>query len=116
MIAHEIPMEEMFVLVSRALLKRGEKVSIKILHVALEAEYDLTGISVDLSRKTGVLIRQSRKKSDKNHYESRLRQETMLSVAAEIRGDEDDRNILLYDEGAGISGTKGYDERPKLSN
>ena len=89
--------------------------SIKILHVAQEAEYDLTGIHVDLSRKTGVLIRQSRKKSDKNHYESRLRQETMLSVAVEIRGDEDDRNILLYDEGAGISGTKGYDERPKLS-
>lgn len=55
------------------------------------------------------------KKSDKNYYESRLWQETMLAVAAEIRGDEDDRNILLYDEGAGISGTKGYDERPKLS-
>jgi DNA invertase Pin-like site-specific DNA recombinase/predicted nucleic acid-binding OB-fold protein len=90
-------------------------VSIKILHVAQETEYDLTGVSVDLSRKTGVLIRQSRKKSDKNHYESRLRQETMLTVAVAIRGDEDDTNILLYDEGAGISGTKGYDERPKLS-
>ncbi|BCL81112.1 recombinase family protein [Ktedonobacteria bacterium brp13] len=37
----------------------------------------------------------------------------MISVAMMIRGDEDD--IVLYDEGAGISGTKGYDERPKLS-
>ena len=32
-----------------------------------------------------------------------------------LRGDTDDSNILLYDEGAGVSGTKGYDQRPKLS-
>ncbi|GCE27421.1 hypothetical protein KDA_29050 [Dictyobacter alpinus] len=89
--------------------------AIKILHTAQGTKYDLAGISVDLKRKTGVLIRQSRKKSDKNHYEGRLRQEMMVSVAIEIRGDEDNSNILLYDEGAGISGTKGYDERPKLS-
>ncbi|WP_040442409.1 recombinase family protein [Ktedonobacter racemifer] len=87
--------------------------AIKILQSAQETEYDLTGISVDLSRKTGVLIRQSRKKSGKNHYEGRLRQEKMINVAMAVRGDEDD--IVLYDEGAGISGTKGYDERPKLS-
>lgn len=37
----------------------------------------------------------------------------MINVAMAVRGDEDD--IVLYDEGAGISGTKGYDERPKLS-
>jgi hypothetical protein len=92
-----------------------KQLGITILQAAQEVEYDLTGICVDLSRKTGVLIRQSRKKSDKNHYESRLRQETMVGVAIEIRGDEDDRNIEMYDEGAGISGTKGYDERPKLS-
>ncbi|HEY7416583.1 MAG TPA: recombinase family protein, partial [Ktedonobacteraceae bacterium] len=94
---------------------RVHKLGIKILHTTQETEYDLTGIRVDLSRKTGVLIRQSRKKSDKNHYEGRLRQETMVGVAMEIRGDEDNSNIELYDEGAGISGTKGYDERPKLS-
>ncbi|HLI87720.1 MAG TPA: recombinase family protein [Ktedonobacteraceae bacterium] len=88
---------------------------IKIVHAAQETEYDLTGIEVDLTRKTGVLIRQSRKKSDKSHYEGRLRQETMVPIAIAIRGDEDDRNIELYDEGAGVSGTKGYDERPKLS-
>jgi hypothetical protein len=39
----------------------------------------------------------------------------MVGVAMEIRRDEDDSHIELYDEGAGISGTKGYDERPKLS-
>ncbi len=88
---------------------------ITILQAAQETDYDLTGISVDRSRKTGVLIRQSRKKADKKHYEGRLRQETMVDVAIKIRGDEDDSNIELYDEGAGVSGTKGYDERPKLS-
>ena len=32
-----------------------------------------------------------------------------------LRGEIDLANILVYDEGAGISGTKGYDQRPKLS-
>jgi hypothetical protein len=49
-------------------------------------EYDLGNIPVDRSRKTGVLIRQSRKGSDKNHYESRLRQESLVPVAMAIRG------------------------------
>ena len=32
-----------------------------------------------------------------------------------MRGDADLSNIILYDEGSGISGTQGYDERPELS-
>jgi hypothetical protein len=78
-------------------------------------EYDLGHFSIDLSRKTAVLIRQSMKNAGKDHYESRLLQENLVPIAIKIRGDEDDRNTLLFDEGAGISGTKGYDERPKLS-
>jgi hypothetical protein len=89
--------------------------SIKIVYTTKMPTYDLSGISIDLSRKTGVLMRQSRKKSDKDHYESRLRQESLVSIAVELRNDEDTSNILVYDEGAGVSGTKGYDERPKLS-
>jgi hypothetical protein len=77
--------------------------------------YDIGQIPIDVSRKTGVLIRQSRKGSDKNHYESRLRQESLVPLAMAMRGETDDSNILLYDEGAGVSGTKGYDQRPKLS-
>lgn len=88
---------------------------IKIVYTAMMPEYDLRGISIDLSRKTGVLMRQSRKKSDQDHYESRLRQESLVSVAVALRNEEDASNILVYDEGAGVSGTKGYDERPKLS-
>src|SRR5712692_10481149 len=78
-------------------------------------DYDLGHFSIDLSRKTAVLIRQSMKKADKDHYESRLLQEKLVTIGIKLRGDEDDRNILLLDEGAGVSGTKGYDQRKKLS-
>ncbi len=71
--------------------------------------------AIDLTRKTAVLIRQSMKKADKAHFESRLLQENLIPIAIKIRKDEDDRNILVFDEGAGVSGTKGYDEREKLS-
>src|SRR5216684_595089 len=77
--------------------------------------YDLGHFSIDLSRKTAVLMRQSMKKADKDHYESRLYQENLIPIAIKLRGDEDDRNIMVFDEGAGVSGTKGYDERKKLS-
>lgn len=80
-----------------------------------QQNYHLGAIPIDLSRKTGVLIRQSMKNADKDHYESRMLQENLVPLAIKSRGDTDDRNVLVYDEGAGISGTKGYDERPKLS-
>ena len=75
-------------------------------------DYNIGHISIDLSRKTAVLIRQSKKKADKDHYESRLLQENLVPIAMRLRGETDITNILVYDEGAGISGTKGYDERP----
>ena len=78
-------------------------------------DYDLGHFSIDLARKTAVLIRQSMKKADKDHYESRLLQENLVPIAIRLRGETDDTNILIFDEGAGVSGTKGYDERPKLS-
>src|SRR5437764_8971436 len=90
--------------------------AIKIIQTSeITLNYHLGQIPLDLSRNTGVLIRQSHKKADKDHYESRLLQEGLEPIAIECRGDSDNRNILVYDEGAGISGTKGYDERPKLS-
>ncbi len=79
------------------------------------ADYDLGLFAIDLSRKSAVLIRQSMKNAGKDHYESRLLQENLIPIAIKVRGDRDDRNILLFDEGAGVSGTKGYDEREKLS-
>ena len=95
---------------------RGITMAIKIIQAQdLVKEYDIGHVSVDLSRKTGVLMRQSRKESDKDHYESRLRQEGLVPVAVALRGDPDGANIVVYDEGAGVSGTKGYDQRPQLS-
>lgn len=90
--------------------------AIKIIDAtALIREYDIGHIPVDLSRKTGVLMRQSRKGADRDHYESRLRQEALIPVAIALRGDADSSHIIVYDEGSGVSGTKGYDQRPQLS-
>ncbi len=89
--------------------------AIKIVQSARSPEYDLSGINIDLARKTGVLIRQSRRGADLDSRESRLRQESLVPVAIALRGDADGSNINLYDEGSGVSGTKGYDQRPELS-
>src|SRR5215469_5001667 len=89
--------------------------AIKIVQAPTTLECDLRGIALDLSRKTGVLIRQSKKGADLESRESRLRQESLVPVAALLRGDPDRSNIILYDEGSGVSGTKGYDQRPQLS-
>ncbi len=69
---------------------------------------------IDLTRKTGVLIRQSVKGADLTHYESRLRQEILRIVAAKLRGG-DENGVIPYDEGAGVSGRKRIDERPELN-
>jgi len=78
-------------------------------------DYHIGHIRIDLSRKTAVLMRQSMKKADKDHYESRLYQENLIPIAIKLRNDQDDRNVLVFDEGAGVSGTKGYDQREQLS-
>src|SRR5436190_18560916 len=90
--------------------------AIKIISTRMPAtNYELGHVSIDLTRKTAVLIRQSMKKADKAHFESRLLQENLIPIAMKLRGEGNLDNILVYDEGAGISGTKGYDEREKLS-
>lgn len=89
--------------------------AIKIVQAGRSPEYDLHGIYIDLTRKTGVLIRQSRKGADLDSRESRLRQESLVPVAIALRGDTEGSSINLYDEGSGVSGTKGYDQRPELS-
>src|SRR5260370_42025160 len=88
---------------------------IKIVKAAATPEYDLRGVALGLGRKTGVLIRQSKKGADLESRESRLRQELLVPVAIALRGEPDGSNVILYDEGSGVSGTKGYDERPQLS-
>src|SRR5260221_2093609 len=72
------------------------------------------GVVLDTTRATAILIRQSRKGSNVAHYESRLLQESLLPFVMQARGDEDDTHIRTYDEGSGVSGTKGPDKRLKL--
>lgn len=72
------------------------------------------GYKFDLSRKTAVLMRQSRKGADENNPESRLRQEGLVNIAVEIRTDHDPLMVIPCDEGSGVSGQKKIYERPKL--
>jgi hypothetical protein len=73
-----------------------------------------TNVQLDTTRLTAILIRQSKRGSDAEHYEGRLLQESLLPFVIVARGDEDDRNIHVFDEGAGVSGTKGIDKRGKV--
>ncbi|HJT55279.1 MAG TPA: recombinase family protein [Ktedonobacteraceae bacterium] len=72
------------------------------------------GYTLDLTRKTAVLMRQSRKGADDSNPESRLRQEGLARIAVEIRGDHDLMMVIECDEGSGVSGQKKIYERPKL--
>ncbi len=72
------------------------------------------GYTLDLTRKTAVLMRQSRKGADESNPESRLRQEGLARAAVDIRGDHDLTMVIECDEGSGVSGQKKIYERPKL--
>lgn len=85
----------------------------------LSSSYDYThsymhGYTLDLTRKTAVLMRQSRRGANEDNPESRLRQEGLVKVAVEIRGDHDPLMVLPCDEGSGVSGQKKIYERPKM--
>src|SRR5579885_559872 len=85
----------------------------------LSGSYDAThsymyGYTLDLVRKTAVLLRQSRKGADESNPESRLRQEGLARMALEIRKDHDPLMVIECDEGSGVSGQKKIYERPKL--
>src|SRR5712692_10566537 len=71
-------------------------------------------VRLDTSRDTAILIRQSRRGSEVAHYESRLLQESLIPFIMAARGENDLTHIRIYDESAGISGTKGPDKRKKL--
>ncbi len=85
----------------------------------LSSGYDYThsymyGYTLDLARKTAVLMRQSRKGADERNPESRLRQEGLVRIALEIRDDHDPLMVIECDEGSGVSGQKKIYERPKF--
>ena len=71
-------------------------------------------VQLDVSRDTAILIRQSRKGSHVAHYESRLLQESLIPFVMHARGESDLTHVRIYDEGSGVSGTKGPDKRKKV--
>ena len=86
----------------------------KIVQVDRQPPMFQQSIQLDLSRATAILYRQSRRGSDKVHIESRMLQESLKPFVVVARGEDSDENIHIFDEGAGVSGTKGIDKRKKL--
>src|SRR6266571_668982 len=66
---------------------------------------------VDTTRYSAVYVRQSDKDADTDHVESREMQIALVEWVKSLRGDD---KVLLYDEGAGISGQKALHQRKKL--
>src|SRR5260370_20046992 len=79
---------------------------IKIVKAAATPEYDLRGVALGLGRKTGVLIRHSKKGADLESRESRLRQELLVPVAIALRGEPDGSNVILTTRGPESAGPK----------
>jgi hypothetical protein len=61
-------------------------VGIRIVQAERTPDYDLRGIELDVTRKTGVLSRQSKKGADLESRASRLRQESLVLVTVVLRG------------------------------
>src|SRR6266699_2204298 len=70
---------------------------------------------IDRKRYTAVLIRQSDHKAEADHIFSRESQLKLVYYAIRLRGDEDNKMVRLYDEGAGVSGQKRIDQRKELN-
>ena len=73
-------------------------------------------VQLDRSRNTAILIRQSKRGSDAEHYEGRLLQESLIPFVMTAREEDDLEHVHIFDEGAGVSGTKGVDKRDKLKD
>jgi DNA invertase Pin-like site-specific DNA recombinase len=70
---------------------------------------------IDKKRYTAVLIRQSDDRADADHIFSRESQLKLVKYAMRLRDDETEEWILIYDEGAGVSGQKRIDQREVLN-
>src|SRR5205807_1086592 len=68
---------------------------------------------IDRKRATAVLVRQSRTGADTAQAESRETQLGLQDYGRQLYRD-DEPDVRLYDEGAGVSGQKRIDEREKL--
>ncbi len=85
------------------------------LRLAEERRSNYTGAlpKIDRKRATAVLVRQSKTGADTAQAESRETQLGLQEYAKLLYGD-DEPDVRLYDEGAGVSGQKRIDQREKL--
>src|SRR5260221_4949324 len=92
-------------------MKETNPMSYKIVQLQSQQPLYQQSAQLDTSRNTAILIRQSRRGSDKLHIESRMLQESLIPFVKEARAEEDLAHIHIFDEGSGVSGTKGVDRR-----
>ncbi len=90
--------------------------SYKIVQLDHQQSFLQNSVQLDTSRNTAILIRQSRRGSDKAHIESRMLQESLIPFVQEARAEDDLTHIHIFDEGSGISGQRGIDTRKKLKS
>jgi hypothetical protein len=74
-----------------------------------------TGVlpEIDRKRATAILVRRSKTGADTAQAESRETQLGLQDYGKLLYG-EDEPDVRLYDEGAGVSGQKRIDQREKL--
>src|SRR2546425_5171265 len=94
--------------------KGGPNMTFKIVSHDTKRAAIFRSVQLDTSRDTAILIRQSKRGSDAEHYESRLLQESLIPFVMAARQEFDLTHVRIFDEGAGVSGTKGPDKRKKL--
>src|SRR6266487_4775878 len=75
--------------------------------------YDGALPEIDRKRATAVLVRQSKTGADTAQAESRETQLGLQDYGKLLYGD-DEPDVRLYDEGAGVSGQKRIDQRKEL--
>lgn len=90
--------------------------SYKIVQLDHQQSFLQNSVQLDKSRNTAILIRQSRRGSDKAHIESRMLQESLIPFVQVAREEDSLDHIHIFDEGSGISGQRGIDTRKKLKS
>src|SRR5260370_18726464 len=92
------------------------RMSFKIVTIQQRQPVFYRNVQLDRSRNTAILIRQSKRGSDAEHYEGRFLQESLIPFVQMAREEDDLDHVHIFDEGAGVNGTKGVDKRNKLKD
>src|SRR5258708_37258570 len=101
---------------SKSRSRGRNRMGFKIVTIQQKQPVFYRNVQLDRSHNTTILIQQSKQGNDAKHYENRLLQESLIPFVMTAREEDDLEHVHVFDEGAGISGTKGVDKRNKLKD